>query len=85
MHTLGVGFYAEGAGTAFRLRARQPRRWGSIHGRENGSFSFSQLPELLWGPLSLLACYWEIFFPLVKKPGHEANHSATCIARDKNV
>jgi hypothetical protein len=82
----GVGCYSEGAGTAFRLRARQPRIWGSIHGRDKGSFSASQLPELLWVPLSLLsASQCEIFFPVVNKPEHEADHSATCIARDKNV
>jgi hypothetical protein len=47
-------------------------------------FSSSQTSDRLWGPPSLLFYWYQIYFPRVKRPGREIDHSPPSSAEFKN-
>jgi hypothetical protein len=58
--------------------------WGSNSGRGKRLFSSAELTDQLWEPSCLVFDGYKVYFPGVKRPGRETDHSPTSSAEVKN-
>jgi hypothetical protein len=55
-----------------------------ISGRGKKFFLFKNVHERLWGPAGILFNRYRYFFPGVRRPGREVDHSSSSTAEVKN-